>query len=255
MSEDHTTLSEKLSSLESNINALTDRVCRIRMDDFKRVVIGEIVEVLMEEGERLLERGGATMDGFAICRNRSLCRDALEDVMRMAIDSFYRVGPDSAMLILSEFRDELLQNRGCESRECQEYAGTVLNEAMAALNIAKRLQERMESMGVLNPAIATSELNEDIVETLSLLANPHRLKILESLYESEKCFSDLSGATGLRTGHMQFHIQALQDKGAVRRTPIRGVYAITVSGMTALEGLREFDARLGTLRNGKRGEV
>ncbi|MFA7341688.1 MAG: winged helix-turn-helix domain-containing protein [Candidatus Methanomethylophilaceae archaeon] len=248
MSQDDATLSERLSSLETNINALTEKVCRIRMDDFKRAVIGEIVEVLTEEGERLLEKGEATMDSFAICQNRGMCRDAMEDAVRMAIDSFYRVGPDSAIQILTEFRDEILQNRGCESKECQDFAATVLNEAMAALNIARRLQERMESMGVVSISPSHGDLNEDIVDTLSLLANPHRLKILQSLYESEKCFSDLSAATGLRTGHLQFHIQALQEKGAVRRTPIRGVYAITVLGMTALEGLREFDARLGTLR-------
>lgn len=234
--------------MESNINTLTEKVCRIRMDDFKRAVIGEIVEVLTEEGERLMEKGEATMQSFAICQNRGMCRDSMEDAIRMAIDSFYRVGPDSAIQILDEFREDMISNQGCESKECQEFAGTVLNDAMAALNIARRLQERMESMGVVSLSPSHGDLGEGIVDTLSLLANQHRLRILESLYESEKCFSDLSAATGLRTGHLQFHIQALQEKGTVRRTPIRGVYAITVMGMTALEGLREFDARLGTIR-------
>lgn len=247
MNEEPANISERLASLESDYNALSERVYRIRMDDFKRAVVSDIADVLFDEGEKLAHRGAETMQGFAICRNRKACRDALEDVMHLAADAFYRTGPDSALTLLHEFRENITQEFGCESRECQEYVTKVLNEAIVSMNIASRLQERMESLGAITHNPRSGSLRVDIVETLSALANPHRLRILEALYESEKSFSDLSKVTGLRTGHLQFHLQALQEQGTIRKTPIRGVYAITIPGMTALEGLCEFDTRMGSL--------
>lgn len=247
MNDEPATLSERLAFLESNFSALSDRFCRIRLDDFKRAVISDIADVLTEEGEKLIHRGATNMEGFAICRSRDGCRHALEDIVRSATDAFYRIGPENALIILHDFRGRLLQNISCESRECQEYVSTVLNEVIVSMHIASRLQERMESLGAVVSSPKPVELSADIVSTLSALANPYRLQILETLYESEKSFSDLSQVTGLRTGHLQFHIQSLQDQDTIRKTSIRGVYAITIAGMTILEGLREFDARMGSL--------
>ncbi len=247
MSQDSAMISERLSNLESSMNALSEQVSRVRIDDFKRAVIGEIVEALSEEGKRLMERGSA-MEGFSLCQSRDYCRETIDDTIRMALDSFYRCGPDSAISILSEFEERMAESEECVSPECQQFAINVLKDAQVSFSIARRMQERMESMGAITVEPGSQHLREDLSDILALLSNGHRLKILEALYEAEKCFSDLSEATGLRTGHLQFHIQSLQDKGAVRRTPIRGVYAITVLGMTMMEGVQEFDARLNSLR-------
>ena len=251
MDDEPASVSDRLALLESNYNVLSDRICQVRLDDFKRAVIGDIAEVLSEEGKKLAHRGVVGMGGFAICHNLEACRHGLGEVMDQATDAFYRIGPENALSILNEFREHVMQNSGCESKGCQEYLATVLNEAIVSLNIARRLQERMESIGAIAPNPKPVDLSRDIVSTLSALANPYRLQILESLYESGKSFSDLSQFTGLRTGHLQFHIQSLLEQDTIRKTSIRGLYAITIQGMTVLEGLREFDARMGSLSKTK----
>ncbi len=77
------------------------------------------------------------------------------------------------------------------------------------------------------------ELNIDrlVEEVLEPLANSARLKILISTFEGRKSFSKIAQITGLKGGHLLFHIKKLLDAGLVVQENNKGDYIITQKGV------------------------
>jgi DNA-binding transcriptional ArsR family regulator len=71
-----------------------------------------------------------------------------------------------------------------------------------------------------------------IVDTvIEPLANSDRLKILTGLCEGKKSYSRLAQITGLRGGHLTFHIRKLSGAGLIAQEDSKGDYVITERGL------------------------
>ncbi len=84
----------------------------------------------------------------------------------------------------------------------------------------------------------------EIADTFSILANHHRLEILKILSKQEQSFSAMSKALDLKTGHLQFHLKALQRAGFIKNNRRRRTYSMTLRGTTALDGIQGLAERL-----------
>ena len=127
---------------------------------------------------------------------------------------------------MRQLRDELLKQYTPEEKE-GEGEGEDLTEITA--DVRKLLSERKSDFAEyidFDPEKAS--------EILKPLANSERLKILQSLYDEGKYFTDLVELTGLEHSPLRFHLSSLIDAGYAEQERYRGRYLITVHGKIAL---------------------
>jgi DNA-binding transcriptional ArsR family regulator len=125
---------------------------------------------------------------------------------------------------MRQLRDELLKQYAPEEKEGE---GEDLTEITA--DVRKLLSERKSDFAEyidFDPEKAS--------EILKPLANSERLKILQSLYDEGKYFTDLVELTGLEHSPLRFHLSSLMDAGYAEQERYRGRYLITVHGKIAL---------------------
>ncbi|WGI17245.1 ArsR family transcriptional regulator [Methanonatronarchaeum sp. AMET-Sl] len=83
------------------------------------------------------------------------------------------------------------------------------------------------------------EIEDEIVdEILSPLSNKARLKILNTLANDSKSFSQLSKIVNLEGGNLMFHLNQLRDKGFIVQKHRGGEYWMTTKGKRVISGLR-----------------
>ena len=83
-----------------------------------------------------------------------------------------------------------------------------------------------------------------LAESLEPIANKKRLSILFGLKNGKKSFTELSQITGLKGGHLIFHIKKLLKVKFIAQEGKKGDYFITQSGINALERIPTINAKV-----------
>lgn len=98
-----------------------------------------------------------------------------------------------------------------------------------------------------NIQLQVQNLHEEQVSSLigDPLSSAVRVRILKSLYNGGRSFTELSKLTELRGGNLLFHLEKLQSKGMIRQRGERGEYQISVQGYEALNSMAELVGKLG----------
>ncbi len=244
-------ISDSLKELEENFTAYSEHLLTVRMDDFKRAVIGEVNQALKEHGNDLLSAAPRRMEGFAFCITREQCQQQVESVISESLMIFQKTGPEAAISKLDELHDRLNDGSdNCASRECSDYLLKVLTEAESAFSMASRIQSRMSRLAT--PLEETDIISEPYtMQAMAALSNPHRVSLMNFMRDGEKAFSQMTGHSGLKAGHLQFHLRNLIELGLMDKTNRRGTYTITAEGLAALDAMQEFGNRLSTVRGGE----
>lgn len=243
-------LSSSLKDLEENFNAYSEDLLMVRMDDFKRAVIGEVNQALSEHGGELLRAAPQNMEGFAFCVSREMCREQVESKVGDALRIFQTEGAEAAIAKLEEIRSSLEEvSNNCSSRECSDYLLKVLTEVESAFSMASRIQSRMDRLSTPLTNIDASNSCYTL-EALAALSNPHRVNLMNFMKGGVRAFSEMTEHSGLKAGHLQFHLRNLIELGLLDKTDRRGSYTITAEGIAALQALQDFGNRLNTVRGG-----
>jgi DNA-binding transcriptional ArsR family regulator len=87
---------------------------------------------------------------------------------------------------------------------------------------------------------------EEICNLLAPLAHVIRLKILKNLEKGGKNYAQLERQIGVKSGHLQFHLNNLTQAGYVTQEKPQGKYLITMKGLKALKFSYEL-SQVGTL--------
>ena len=74
----------------------------------------------------------------------------------------------------------------------------------------------------------------EVSDALVTLANPDRIKILQSLYERDRYFSELEENLRLGPSSLRHHLSKLMNGGLITQERSRGKYSITNKGIAAL---------------------
>ncbi len=249
MSSHSKLLSETIKELEENVNKVNEDMLTIRMEDFKRAVVGEVNMALREHGEELLRKAPSNMAGFAFCTSREQCRHSTEGAVQEALLTFQSHGADAAVRKLEEMQEDLKEvSDDCGSKDCNEYLMKVLTEAGSALAMARRIQSILGDMAAPGPsAEAPGPLTMD---TMAALSNPHRINLMYFMDGGPRAFSEMTEHCGLKAGHLQFHLRNLMELGLLDKTERRGTYTITAEGVAAIRAMEEFDRRLRLTKGG-----
>jgi DNA-binding transcriptional ArsR family regulator len=75
---------------------------------------------------------------------------------------------------------------------------------------------------------------EEICNLLAPLSHVKRLKILKNLEKGGKNYAQLERQIGVKSGHLQFHLNNLTHAGYVTQEKPQGKYLITMKGLKAL---------------------
>jgi len=215
----------------------------IELDKFRRSVLQEVQKIFREFSEREMRERLRCMDDILHCSKRRFCMKAITRGMESAGLAFLDGDFEGVFATLEELESDIEETRDlCEVDECHAYALSMIGELEDLFSLAQRLMSRLEGIGPRGDEVDVDP--RTMSEAFAPLTHPTRVGILFELEGSERSFSEMSRALGLKTGHLQFHLRSLEASGYIRRGPERGRYAITLKGKTALEGLRRFTGAL-----------
>src|ERR1039457_1577452 len=80
-----------------------------------------------------------------------------------------------------------------------------------------QMKEQIQTKGHLTPAAAELQpVFRAHAELCKALANEHRLAILYTLSQGEKCVSDLAAEIGISVHNVSQHLRLLKERGLVR---------------------------------------
>jgi DNA-binding transcriptional ArsR family regulator len=247
---------KRLEGLESELSALNDTLLTIRYDDYRRTVVAEINEVLAEYNEQLMEPKIGLMDNFMACSRREYCKNSITRVIEEANIAYLKFGTHEAIEVLEALRSHMASENGCHE-DCGLYVRRVLEDTATIYQLSDKIRDRLERVALEKVSSGRVPMDmdpEDVSNLISPLSNSHRLAILSKLYDGEMAFSDLSSSTGLKTGHLQFHIKALMEQGYLRKAKKRGSYCISLRGLIAIDALKDLDRKLKDIGTVDEGE-
>jgi DNA-binding transcriptional ArsR family regulator len=234
---------ERLDKLETELEALLGSP--VWMDGFKRQVLKQVQDIFMDYGQRdVLEKIGC-MNDLLYCSKRKYCMNAIMSKIESAGLAYLNSNGERTIQILDELRCQVEDGSSdCESGDCRTYVISIVNEIRTVFKIAIRIENEIGSISMTH--VGEGSLNpQDVSDVLIPLSHPARLAILFKLEQGRMGFSEISNETGLRTGHLQFHLRALEECDFVRREHKGGKYGLSLRGITAMSGLRSLMTELG----------
>jgi DNA-binding transcriptional ArsR family regulator len=163
------------------------------------------------------------------CKNHDQC---LEQFKKMATENLQIIKDQKVEEALNDFdtkidkMEQVIQKaKGSTCEVChKDFQKKLRSEKRAFQTIV--LVEKTD--GEENAELNIERLVEGVLEPL---ANSARLKILISTFEGKKSFSKIAQITGLKGGHLLFHIKKLVDAGLIAQEDNKGDYLITHKGV------------------------
>ena len=242
MGEDVSRVLETLEQLREEVEALRRAVVQMRLDDLGALVNEILVRRSLLYARRLLreELSAVRASTDPGCPHRNACLKAVEEGMEEVLDRLLLGGLEEALRALEERELALkgvLAGGACSNAACLERTARWMGKLREVLEVARRfaglgeqVAERVrESMGEVAP--------ESLASLAEPLAHPARVRLLQVLKEGPLPFSELAARTGLRSGHLKFHLAKLVRAGYVAKLGGRAGYTITRLGADALRAL------------------
>ena len=173
------------------------------------------------------------------CQNRDKCLEHYKNAIEENTEVIRQSGTKVALADLDDriAENELMVEK-TKSQQCQNCFS----------NFDKKLKREKR---VYQEIVLVKDVNDDkIVNNQSLdipfllrnlfepLGNDSRLKILASLYEGKKSFSELSKIVDLKAGHLAFHLRKLVNAKLIAQEASKGDYIITQKGLTLVKELQ-----------------
>ena len=233
---------EALRRLREEVEALKRTVVQMRLDDLGALVNEILVRRSLLYARRLLREELLAIRASAdpSCPHRNACLKAVEEGMDEVLNRLLLGGLEEALRALEERELALkgiLTGGACSNAACLERTAGWMGRLRETLEVARRfaslgeqVAERVrEGIGEVAP--------ESLASLAEPLAHPARVRLLRLLKEGPLPFSELAARTGLRSGHLKFHLTKLVRAGYVAKLGGRAGYAITRLGADALRAL------------------
>ena len=173
------------------------------------------------------------------CQNRDKCLEHYKNTIEENTEVIKQSGPKVALADLDDriAENELMVEK-TKSQQCQNCFS----------NFDKKLKREKRAYQEI---VLVKDVNDDkIVNNQSLdipfllrnlfepLGNDSRLKILASLYEGKKSFSELSKIVDLKAGHLAFHLRKIVNAKLIAQEASKGDYIITQKGLTLVKEMQ-----------------
>ncbi len=228
-------IEERLTIIQDDIERIAGRRVGVEStagDDYA----GVLRNTLIDDIESGLER-----NMIKSCEMRRDCRERFQGFLEEGINDLNRVVKNEELgdrrRVLREMEDGAPFEK---CRVCFKETSRLLKKQARVLRSLNIYREEDEQRGYIRKMDA-DELVHTILDPVS---NGQRFRVLQSLVDSPKSFSQLSEVTGLRGGNLLFHIDKLRERELIIQKHERGDYLITDNGLLLLKALAEIYRRI-----------
>lgn len=225
-------LRSEIKNLRKEINRVEETVLRERLQAIEQMYATKHLKVYTNQRSEGLNR---EIDGMlkADCENRSKCLQKCKSIM----ESHANALKDSPTAALSDIDSKIAENQKMIEKTKGYSCENCFNNFDKILRSEKRAYK--EIVLVEN---AKKPNNNEILNIPFLidswfepLSNDGRLKILESVYQGKKSFSELSKNLGIKAGHLAFHLRKLMTAKLIVQEASKGDYMITERGLRLIK--------------------
>ena len=173
------------------------------------------------------------------CQNRDKCLEHYKNTIEENTEVIKQSGPKVALADLDDriAETELMveKTKGQQCGNCFSNFDKMLKREKRACQEIVLVKDINNDTKVNNQSLDIPFLLQNLFEPLG---NDSRLKILASLYEGKKSFSELSKIVDLKAGHLAFHLKKLVNAKLMAQEASKGDYIITQKGLTLVKELQ-----------------
>ena len=173
------------------------------------------------------------------CQNRDKCLEHYKDTIEENTQVIKKSGIKVALADLDDriAETELMveKTKGQQCGNCFSNFDKMLKREKRACQEIVLVKDFSNDKIVNNQSLDIPFLLQNVFKPLG---NDSRLKILASLYEGKKSFSELSKIVDLKAGHLAFHLKKLVNAKLMAQEASKGDYIITQKGLTLVKEMQ-----------------
>ena len=166
------------------------------------------------------------------------CTNYIERAVTEIIQTYFNKGSQPALDLLDFYLNPLLKNKSatnCFDEHCLGNFRNVLQTLRESIESSRHAHVQL-SAEIFAPAKWAGQKQvgeEEICTRLVPLVNVTRLRILKILEKGGRNYASLERETGIKAGHLRFHLNKLITAGYVSHEKPQGRYLITRNGLKA----------------------
>ena len=173
------------------------------------------------------------------CQNRDKClehyKNIIEENTQVIKQSGPKVGLADLDVRIAETELMVEKTKGQQCGNCFSNFDKKLKREKRAYQEIVLVKDVNDDKIVNNQSLDIPFLLRNLFEPLG---NDSRLKILASLYEGKKSFSELSKIVDLKAGHLAFHLRKIVNAKLIAQEASKGDYIITQKGLTLVKEMQ-----------------
>jgi len=229
LKEEISRLREELRRIEASLMAeRLESIERAMAKNYLELYIDQVEESIDERVECILRRE---------CKRRVRCKENFKNSLEDPLRTCKKKGLKEALFKLDEklnqIEDALKRALDTPCETCYRRLQKSLRKQRENLQRIAGLKSTAEVLRRKKQVDVSSFVN-DVLEPL---ANPARLTILIAVHQGRRSFSELSQMTGMRGGHLIFHLKRLLYSGLIVQDGRKGDYIITSKGERVIRKL------------------
>ncbi|TFG02668.1 MAG: ArsR family transcriptional regulator [Promethearchaeota archaeon] len=181
------------------------------------------------------------------CAILDYCTTMIEKGVLKILRTLMEKGEEAALLKIEKymkFSNSEAALKACPNHDCLGNVGDTFKLLKELIIDSRELSLRyLEELNVLDQEVNLTEENvAKLNNLLAPLSNVLRLKILKTLNDGAKFYTQMEEQTGIKAGHLSFHVEKLKDAGYVIQQDKK--YMITLKGRKALNLISRMNKEL-----------
>ncbi len=226
-------LKMEIKGLRADMNRVEETVLRERLRAVEDILTQNHLLVYAGQRSQSLNQDIATLLKED-CQNRDKCLEHYKNTIEENTQVIRQSGPKVA---LADLDDRIAETELMVEKTKGQQCGNCFSNFDKKLKREKRAYQEIVLVEDVNKRNNEETLNIPLlIDTwLEPLSNDTRLKILDSVYQGKKSFSELSRNLGIKAGHLAFHLRKLVAAKLITQEASKGDYLITERGLRLIK--------------------
>ncbi len=231
-------ITQMMLGMQDSFLSLKAALETVNREDFERSQCAQVVATTNKSMGTFL-KGKETK-----CKIADFCTNLIERSTTKIIHTYLEKGSQAALELIDYYVNVSLKKFDTSQcpEQCYKNAVNVFNGLRELLTTSRHAQIQLPTnIFLLGKNGNQKQFTEDeICKHLVPLSNITRLRILKILEKGGRNYADLERETGIKAGHLLFHLNKLIAVGYVKQEKPQGRYLITRNGLKALQMSQEF---------------
>ena len=231
-------LRQEVKSLRNDVNLIEESVLKQRLKAIEETLSqNHLMVYAQQRSENINEDLSRCLKPD--CDDKTKC---LEYLQAKIDDSTRAIKESGSKKAISDIDDKIAENELMLEKTRGQKCEACFANFHKKLKREKRAYQEIVLVEDMNKPESDEALDiQFLVNALfEPLANCSRLKILLSVSEGKKSFSELSKIVNLKAGHLAFHLKKLVDARLIAQEASKGDYVATQRGLSFIKKMSSF---------------